>query len=260
MLEPFLLKRVKAALHINPLLQPAEDDLKRPYLEWNMLFPTARCRRSDDKIGRSWSAGRNDSATFPRVTTLRIVCRGLPWMMEVNAQNPEVGVTCGELIEKICEMLHTLVNKKEMKMAPNERSIHDAYWYNRSTDGYDVPGGRLGDGVRRVDWLLNNTAFGGFVRNDELVRAQCGGAVLPCTFELRCEPRFTKEKEKQEEEARAERAERAERAGRAERTHSHRSGHSGHSGHSEHSEHSEEQSSRHSRSRSRQSIRVNITH
>ncbi|KAF7975012.1 hypothetical protein HWV62_10629 [Athelia sp. TMB] len=241
-LEPFLLRRVRANLSINPLLQPAEDDLKRPYIEWNMLFPTARCHRSDDKPGRSWSAGRNDAATFPRVTTLRIISRGMPWLIEVNAQNPKAGVTCGELIEKICETLHTLVNKKEMKMAPNERAIHEAYWYNRSTDGYDVPGGRLGDGVRRIDWLLNNTAFGGIVRNDDLVRAQCGGALLPCTLEMKCEPRFTPEREKEEEAARE------GREGRA----SHRSHRS--------SAAPSETSTRNSRSRSRQSIRVNITH
>lgn len=155
-----------------------------------MLFPTSTCQRSTDRQGRSWTQGRDEPATFPRVTAVRIVCRGLPWMTTITARNPSVGVTCGELIDTISDNLYRHVSKAEMQSTPNSRAITSAYWHNRSTEADDVPGGRLGDGVRRVDWLLYNTAFCGIVKNDELARAQCGGEVLPCTFELKCESRF----------------------------------------------------------------------
>ena len=54
MLEPFLVKVVNARLELNPLLAPPpDDDRSRPYLKWNMLFPTAQCRKSTDPGHRS---------------------------------------------------------------------------------------------------------------------------------------------------------------------------------------------------------------
>lgn len=143
--------------------------------------------------------GRDEPATFPRVKLIRIVCSKLPWMITVQSSNPSVGVTCGELIEHISDNMYKHVSKQEMKFAPNQRSITETYWYNRST-APDVPGGRLGDGVRRVDWLLRHTAFGGIERNDRVAKEQCGGEVLPCTFELKCEQKFEPHPMDEEEE------------------------------------------------------------
>lgn len=199
-LEPFLLRTVKAKLRMNPLLAPPDDNLKRPYIEWNMLFPTSTCHRSTDPRNRSWMQGRDHPATFPRVTLLRLVCRNLPWMITVRAGNRSAGVTCGEVIDSICENLARHVSKQEMASAPNQRAITETYWYNRST-APEVPGGRLGDGVRRVDWLARHTAFGGIEENNELAREQCGGEVLPCTFELICEQKFAPDEELRERDS-----------------------------------------------------------
>jgi len=103
-----------------------------------------------------------------------------------------------EVIEHIWENLDRHVSQKEMKSSSKQKAIADIYWHNRSI-APDVPGGRLGDGVRRVDWLLRYTAFGGIQRNDDAAREQCGGEVLPCTFELNCEQRFTPDKEIEED-------------------------------------------------------------
>lgn len=69
-----------------------------------------------------------------------------------------------------------------------KRSISIAYRHNRST-AHDVPGGRLGDGIRRLDWLGQDSMFAGVLVNDDLVKDLCGD-VLPCTFELRCIHRY----------------------------------------------------------------------
>lgn len=159
-----------------------------------MLFPTSTCHRSTDRKGRSWMEGRDEPATFPRVTMLRLACRNIPWLMSIRARNPSAGVTCGDVIDDICDNLYRHVSKDEMASTKKQRAITETYWYNRST-APDVPGGRLGDGVRRVDWLLRHTAFGGIERNEDVVRARCGGEVLPCTFELRCEQKFAPEDE-----------------------------------------------------------------
>jgi len=120
-------------------------------------------------------------------------------MITVRAGNPAVGVTCGELIESICENMQRHVSKQEMKTATKQ--VTQTYWYNRST-APDVPGGRLGDGVRRVDWLLRFTGFDGIERNDDVARTQCGGVVLPCTFELKCDQKFAPDEDLVDEEPR----------------------------------------------------------
>jgi hypothetical protein len=94
-----------------------------------------------------------------------------------------------ELIEGISDSLSKHVSKAELESAPNQRYITRTYWYNCST-APDVPGGRLGDGVRRVDCLLGHTMFGGMERNDNLVRPRRGDDMLPHTFELICEERY----------------------------------------------------------------------
>jgi hypothetical protein len=109
-------------------------------------------------------------------------------------------VTCGELIDTISESLYKHVSKDEMSATSNSRAITSVYWHNRSTDALDVPGGRLGEGVRRVDWLLYSTAFGGIMKNDDVAKAQCGGVVLPCTFELKCETRFDPDQQLKEQD------------------------------------------------------------
>ena len=165
-----------------------------------MLFHTNACHRSTDARNRSWIHGREEPATFPRVTLLRLVCRNLPWMITVRARNPSAGVTCGELIEEVSDCLNRHVSKKEMDGARNHRAITQTYWYNRST-APDVPGGRLGDGVRRVDWLLRHTGFGGIEKNDDAVKELCGGEALPCTLELRCEQKFAPDEELREQDS-----------------------------------------------------------
>ena len=105
-----LIKVVGAHPKLNPLIQPLADDSDRPYIQWNMLFPTSDCRRSVDPAHVSWSSGRGDPATFPRVTNLRLVSDTYPWMIDVHARDPDIGVTCGEVDDFIHENVMRMSN------------------------------------------------------------------------------------------------------------------------------------------------------
>lgn len=217
-LSTFLVKVVDARVELNPLLLPPPDQLdERPYLKWNMLWGTPQCQRSCDPGRRSWAEGRDAPATWPRVTSLIIISRTFPWTIEVNATNPEEGVTCGDVIEEIASFMYTRVSKAQMDGAsPSQKAlIGQSYWHNRST-APDVPGGRLARTLLRCDWLGVQTSFGGIVEPDErTVREISGGITLPCTFELKCLQRYPMtEEELREQEAREQEAERAERHAR----------------------------------------------
>ena len=79
-------------------------------------------------------------------------------------------------------------NDYEHLSAPQKQTLADAYWHNRSrTNG--VPGGTLGEGMKRLDFLRDKVLFGGIEVNEAVVKRLCG-EVLPCTFVLRCQHMF----------------------------------------------------------------------
>lgn len=162
-----------------------------------MLFSTSHCRRSSgDPAGRSWTKGREAPATFPRVTEVRLVSEAFPWTVTVKASRPDSGVTCGDVIDKLEDFFRVQTSKKEIeKLSQKERDrLTQRYYVNRGTSA-DVPGGRLGQGVRRVDWLLDNTAYGGVVHCRSRRMLADGTALMPCTFELLCRSRLQLEPE-----------------------------------------------------------------
>jgi hypothetical protein len=187
-LEPFLSKIVGAVIKVNPLLAPPADT-QDDYLRWNMLFHTSNCYRTTESQ-RSWVKGRNAPATHPRVTHVRIISRAFPWMIHVRAHNPKLGVTCGEVLDAVSTYMYGDVAKKEYEHLPGgrKRQIWESYRFNRSTDS-NAPGGRLGEGLKRLDWLSSTSRFGGLVTHDAFVKEHCGD-VLPCTFELKCLPSY----------------------------------------------------------------------
>lgn len=190
-LEPFLIRIVRAEVKLNPLIEPVPDTgPERAFLKWNMLFHTSLVQRSTDPAHVSWSNGRNAPATFPRVSSMRIISEVYPWMIEVRAQTEGTGVTCGEVIEAIYHDMQRLTQKEDYDRlsAPQKRSLADAYRHNRSrTNG--VPGGTLGEGMKRLDFLRDKVTFGGIENNEAVVERICG-APLPCTFVLRCQHMF----------------------------------------------------------------------
>ena len=200
-----LIKAVGAKLEINPLLLPIGDDDERPHLRWNMLFSTAHCHRSTDPTHRSWSNGRQEPATFPRVTALRLVSDVFPWILDIKATNTAVGVTCGDVIEQLSDHLQRRLRKEDYEGATGvkRRAIRDAYHHNRSRSA-GVPGGQLGDGLKALDWLGSQTMFGGVLLNETLVRDRFN-VVMPCMLELVCVERPLVADDEPEEPRRARR-------------------------------------------------------
>ncbi|THH18006.1 hypothetical protein EW146_g2937 [Bondarzewia mesenterica] len=174
-LEPLLVKIVNAEISVNPLLKPLSDaEAERVHLKWNMLFSSSTCQRSDD-LRRSWMKGRKEPATFPRVSRLRLISRTLPWLIDIVASDAGVGITCGDLVDQLSRYLNQLVGGSYYNRLPAEQkeAIRTTYHFNRSTaDG--VPGGRLGEGIKRLEWLGTCSLFGGVDRNDALVKELCG--------------------------------------------------------------------------------------
>lgn len=210
-------------MELNPLLAPPPDRSEdRPYLKWNMLWPTGQCQKSTDPGARSWYVGRKAPATWPRVKSLRLISRSFPWIIAIEARDPEEGVTCGDVMEGIHKFMYGRVSKGQMEAASDNQKalLSRSYYHNRST-APDVPGGRLEGALLRCDWLGLHTSFGGIVEADErTLKDLLHGAPLPCTFELKCLQRYpmtaeelreqeARERQTEEEEPRSRRRSRA---------------------------------------------------
>lgn len=188
-LDPFILRVVKARLDINPILKPPPEDFgdNRNYLQWNMLFHSGRCKRRNDAEHVAWSAGRNEPATRPRLRSLRVISQQFPWMINIDAENPAIGVTCGEVIDRIDEFLHKAAPKADFDALPpsKKKEVSAAYHHNRHPNIDGVPGGRLQPGLKGVDWLCKLTSFGGIVLDPDYVKKRLRVA-MPDLLVVRC--------------------------------------------------------------------------
>ncbi|KIK14756.1 hypothetical protein PISMIDRAFT_345246 [Pisolithus microcarpus 441] len=182
-IDPSLAGVLGSVIRINPLLAPP-GDLLEPQLRWNMLFHPSH--RTDSL--RFWMKQHEAPATFPRLTYVRIISRSFPWMIQIDARDLTTGVTCGEILDGIFEYLYSDVTKDESENVSEMLKLHifSSYEHNRSTDP-NVPGGGLGVALKRLDWLGNNTMFGGLVLSDKFTMEDRGD-IPPATFELKCLP------------------------------------------------------------------------
>ena len=188
-------------MKLNPLISPLpEDGPDQVHLIWNMLFPTSTVQHSTDPSHVSWSKGRNAPATFPRVSSLRLVSDTIPWVLNVKARDIGIGVTCGDVIDSIGHQLLKFSDKHDYaRLTPSlQQEAGNAYHRNRSRK-LGVPGGQLRQGMRRLDFLRQDTMFAGIEVNDRVVKNVCGD-VLPCVFVLKCSKKSRRRR--QEAEAR----------------------------------------------------------
>lgn len=239
-LEPFLTHVLRVVPRLNPLIRPAPVEVNEPdhdYLKWNMLWASNMVQRSCDGPHTSWSEGRGSPATFPRITSMRLLPSLLPFTIEIFARDPNIGVTCGDVIDAISDSMRKHSGQADYDTLPaaRKRIVAEAYRHNRSR-AHGVPGGALGDGLRRMDFLGMETMFGGIREDSSAVRRICS-EVLPCTWILDCTTRYPMTRE---EIAAQQAREEALRLEESEREHVRR----------------EEERDRESRRRSRRSSRV----
>ncbi|ELU43771.1 hypothetical protein AG1IA_02189 [Rhizoctonia solani AG-1 IA] len=177
-LDPFTLGILNPKVELHPLLHPPGGGV------YNMLFPPSAIHLSSDPPTKSWSNGRFSMATFPRVKRVRIVCRAHPWLMEVTNDS---GVTVGDVCDKLYTEHQRHMSSSEWDAAIDfKRPMTKAYQWNRSTNP-GAPGGVMGEGLRRIDWLMKNTFFGGLTEDRAFLDARVGNGLersQPATFVL----------------------------------------------------------------------------
>src|SRR6266542_971329 len=202
-LHPKLIRIVGAQVRINPLIAPVPDEGPDPvHLKWNMLYPISTIQRSTDPSHVSWSKGRDAPATFPRLKELRIISETIPWIIQIKATKDSRGITCAELIDAIARDLNRYTGKNDYEALPAaaRNEVRAAYKHNRSPLPH-VPGGMLGQGMKRLDFLRKNTMFAGIELNDRVVK-KVFGDIVPGVVVLKCSQNLMTKKEVEEQNKR----------------------------------------------------------
>ena len=108
------------------------------------------------------------SATLPAQERLFVTFETQPWNMVINASNSTIGVTVQDVCLQIYSVLMAYTSRAEFEGQDEERrnNIEQSFWNNRSSEMSLPKASRLGPGIRRFDWLGEQTMFGGLVLED----------------------------------------------------------------------------------------------
>jgi hypothetical protein len=186
-LNPFIASIVHPEFLMNPmLLFPPPEKKNSTAMIWNMLYPGSYARLPNDPSGESWFEKRIEPATFPRMSSIRIISRVFPWTIEVNAEANGIAVTCRDVVDQLHKYLCVLLGPIEMDdVTPEHRKAMSAAF--RANRSQDIPAEVFRDsiGMRRIDWLCKNTMFEG-LEEDKVYIEERLLVFVPGTFVLRC--------------------------------------------------------------------------
>lgn len=139
-----------------------------PILRYDLVDPpsgSALSLRSRDVI-RSLTRTLDEAATSPPVSHLTIYCPHLPWTIRVEASSRHV--TVNDVLVAIYHSLRRQLSPTEYALLQNGKdrdraaqAYRDRYKRLRDGRAYDA---EQSGGMRRVDFLMEKTRFGGLSR------------------------------------------------------------------------------------------------
>ncbi|KAK0441786.1 uncharacterized protein EV420DRAFT_1579533 [Desarmillaria tabescens] len=104
----------------------------------------------------------NEPATQPRLQTLILVSKYLPWRTHVLAQGDCVSVR--DLMSSLYTAMRTRVTQEELRQAKYVTGVQQAFARRVQGKGHEEARRK---GIRRVDFLLQNTRFVGIAETDD---------------------------------------------------------------------------------------------
>lgn len=149
---------------------------------------TARPRR----LVSYWKQRAHELATFPHISQINIISKSFPWIIEIHSRHPSKGVRCSDIVEGLhAHFLVHLICTDTDHLQPEEfeqmsRAFKESRRNEQSVMTHTLTAGKH-PGLLRVDWLGQNTMFGGLERDEEYVKERLG-VYDPSYFVLRCNP------------------------------------------------------------------------
>ncbi|KAG8929193.1 hypothetical protein FRC03_006350 [Tulasnella sp. 419] len=130
------------------------------HLLWDVRYKPDKCFISTDPPMKPSDEVLQRPATEPPVAKMRLISRDIPWMIIIK--NP-TGVTVRDVLEHLYQGLQVPFTEGEWWIAaPEERDkALQTYQHNTSGDIAAEQGRTAEGGIKRVDWLGDNTILVG---------------------------------------------------------------------------------------------------
>ncbi|KAG6816958.1 hypothetical protein H0H93_007601, partial [Arthromyces matolae] len=172
-LNLFEIKLLHVETRINPLLTPAlQQPRNKAYLKWNMGFPSKDCRLAINEYSTLWSEGRDQPATFPRISNMSIIIPQIyPWLVKIRANDSAIGITCGEVVDALAHEFQRDLSAEDYHDLSTEVAISTGGWW----DGRPVFLVPLKQAMQRLDLLGIYSMYGG-IYADNLLEFRLMGA------------------------------------------------------------------------------------
>ena len=123
---------------------------------------------------KSWK-GRDASATFPRINRLILHSNFLPGAIEVVGTAKSGAVTCADVANAIHDFVKEKLPRQVYEsVSRSKRAKLDAMYHHNRSGKPHTPGPDFGTGIRKGDFLEENTAFDGLDDNEDFVRTALG--------------------------------------------------------------------------------------
>jgi len=154
----------RAALRIHPMLEPeSQEDV----FTWDMRFaPEGNARRYRGFSILPFSTFAHEPVASPKLDCIQVVSIDFPWIVVVQASDPIIGVTFGDLLERIyVEMDLQLLEGEWRGTTPHH--VQHIIQACSVRESMVFPENWQYGTLKRIDWLVGQTAFCGMVDDME---------------------------------------------------------------------------------------------
>ncbi|KAG8807148.1 hypothetical protein FRC17_004620 [Serendipita sp. 399] len=128
-----------------------------PLILWDIFQPTSSILGTNP----SYPIHLNHSAVEPPVSSMRLICKDMPWMITIRKKDNSI-VTIGDVFEAIyTQMQESIIHSEWRLMGPAIQKQVSARFQQRLEQLASVGQVDESRGIRRVDFLLGKTAFVG---------------------------------------------------------------------------------------------------
>lgn len=135
------------------------------FLLWDMRFPPeSNARRQRSSTPHPFYTFNDQPITSPKLGCIQLTSFDFPWEIVIEASNSAAGVTLGDLFEALyVEMDQPLLQTELIGASPPHiQQISEAC---RVRESMIYPANFTFGSLKRIDWLMGNTAFCGLVEN-----------------------------------------------------------------------------------------------
>ncbi|KAG8816573.1 hypothetical protein FRB91_005601 [Serendipita sp. 411] len=126
-----------------------------PLILWDIFQPTSSILGTNP----SYPIHLNHSAVDPPVSSMRLICKDMPWMITIRKKDNSI-VTIGDVFEAIyTQMQESIIHSEWRLMGPAVQKQVSNRFQQRLEQMAAVGQVEESRGIRRVDFLLGKTAF-----------------------------------------------------------------------------------------------------